>query len=258
MLSNSQIFEHIKTGQRLKVDMPGCPKVVQSVMLMCWRDNPVERPTFEQLECFCRQLCEADDYTLAESCDVITTHTRAGNAAIPAALSRLRISKQKLTPGVCLGKGNFGSVWSAILSSPAAPPCIVAMKCQMPNQPKRASIDFFNEAILMSRFDHCNILKIVGISSDAQPAFAILELSQVCMQCRSAVEQPVRCFLQLDCHCLWNGRKVCIVEKEVTSATDCDLRNIRGAWFEVRLKPPTFRMRACSLPPLAFLLPTVW
>ncbi|KAH3766375.1 Src tyrosine kinase 2 [Pelomyxa schiedti] len=47
-LANTGVLSHIKKGNRLPIPI-NCPESLFKVMLNCWKENPEERPTFEEI-----------------------------------------------------------------------------------------------------------------------------------------------------------------------------------------------------------------
>ena len=47
-MSNYEVLERVPQGYRMPCPS-GCPEALYQIMIECWRDDPVSRPTFETL-----------------------------------------------------------------------------------------------------------------------------------------------------------------------------------------------------------------
>ena len=47
-MTKQQVLEAVPVGYRMPCPS-GCPEALYQIMLECWRDDPVSRPTFETL-----------------------------------------------------------------------------------------------------------------------------------------------------------------------------------------------------------------
>ena len=76
-----------------------------------------------------------------------------------------------------LGQGNFGMVikGEAMGINPHEPSTLVAIKMLKEKSGKNAKDDFKKEALLMSQFNHPNILKLLGVCFDQEPLYLIFE-----------------------------------------------------------------------------------
>ncbi|XP_067210065.1 ALK tyrosine kinase receptor isoform X2 [Linepithema humile] len=85
-----------------------------------------------------------------------------------------QISRECITIGESVGEGAFGRVYQGMYkySSEEYP---VAVK-MLPLKTPQAEHDFICEAVLMSKFNHPNIVQFIGVSFDKHPWFIILEL----------------------------------------------------------------------------------
>jgi len=57
-MTNQQVMDMLETGQR-HPQPSNCPREMYDIMLMCWKRNAIERPTFEFL------FHTMDDYNVA-------------------------------------------------------------------------------------------------------------------------------------------------------------------------------------------------
>ncbi|KAK2143367.1 hypothetical protein LSH36_849g00011 [Paralvinella palmiformis] len=88
------------------------------------------------------------------------------------------IPRQHLLLIRALGQGAFGEVYQGYLSNlpPEATDMPVAVKTLPALSTEQAEMDFLMEALIMSKFDHPNIVKFVGVCFEKHPRFIILEL----------------------------------------------------------------------------------
>ena len=81
-----------------------------------------------------------------------------------------------------LGEGNFGSVFKAKLETHAlkkgSREQYVAVKSIRPDAPVSAREALFGEAVLMTQFDHKNVLQILGVISRRDQSMVILEFCE--------------------------------------------------------------------------------
>ncbi|CAH1791155.1 unnamed protein product [Owenia fusiformis] len=88
------------------------------------------------------------------------------------------IARDKLTLVKALGQGAFGEVYQGYLSSvPREPVDLpVAVKTLPALCTDQAEMDFLMEALIMSKFNHPNIVRLIGVCFEKHPRFIILEL----------------------------------------------------------------------------------
>ena len=97
-----------------------------------------------------------------------------------------QIPREKVLLQQRLGRGAFGEVYAGRLFDDEDQCCVhldpgaglpVAVKT-LPEFPTydTAEIDFLTEALMMCKFDHHNVVKLIGVSFDRPPRFIILEL----------------------------------------------------------------------------------
>uniref|UniRef100_A0AAR2IZN4 non-specific protein-tyrosine kinase n=1 Tax=Pygocentrus nattereri TaxID=42514 RepID=A0AAR2IZN4_PYGNA len=72
-------------------------------------------------------------------------------------------------------KGNFGEVFSGRLHSDNTP---VAVKACRENLPPEHKNKFLMEARILKQYDHPNIVKLIGVCTQKQPIYIIMELVQ--------------------------------------------------------------------------------
>lgn len=77
--------------------------------------------------------------------------------------------------GQSIGRGNFGEVFSGRLRSDNTP---VAVKACRENLPAEHKNKFLMEARILKQYDHPNIVKLIGVCTQKQPIYIIMELVQ--------------------------------------------------------------------------------
>ncbi|XP_077138227.1 ALK tyrosine kinase receptor [Ranitomeya variabilis] len=76
-----------------------------------------------------------------------------------------------------LGHGAFGEVYEGqVMSIPNDPPLKVAVKTLPEVCSEQDELDFLMEALIISKFNHQNIVRCIGVSLQALPRFILLEL----------------------------------------------------------------------------------
>ncbi|CAK6444417.1 unnamed protein product [Pipistrellus nathusii] len=82
------------------------------------------------------------------------------------------LSHEDVTLGELLGKGNFGEVFKGILKDKTA----VAVKTCKEDLPQELKMKFLQEAKILKQYDHPNIVKLIGVCTQRQPIYIIMEL----------------------------------------------------------------------------------
>ncbi|KAJ8247498.1 hypothetical protein GJAV_G00247090 [Gymnothorax javanicus] len=77
--------------------------------------------------------------------------------------------------GQQIGRGNFGEVFSGRLRSDNTP---VAVKSCRDNLPPELKNKFLMEARILKQYDHPNIVKLIGVCTQKQPIYIVMELVQ--------------------------------------------------------------------------------
>ncbi|XP_029920801.1 tyrosine-protein kinase Fer isoform X2 [Myripristis murdjan] len=75
--------------------------------------------------------------------------------------------------GDLLGKGNFGEVFKGTLQRDKTP---VAVKTCKEDLPPELKIRFLSEARILKQYDHPNIVKLIGVCTQRQPIYIVMEL----------------------------------------------------------------------------------
>ncbi|XP_035273383.1 tyrosine-protein kinase Fes/Fps [Anguilla anguilla] len=77
--------------------------------------------------------------------------------------------------GEHIGRGNFGEVYSGRLRSDNTP---VAVKSCRESLPPELKNKFLMEARILKHYDHPNIVKLIGVCTQKQPIYIVMELVQ--------------------------------------------------------------------------------
>ncbi|KFD70754.1 hypothetical protein M514_06014 [Trichuris suis] len=113
--------------------------------------------------------------TKPNSADVLGQIPVADVEALPHILRNCISIKREL------GHGAFGEVYEGLaynLPKFGSKTLPVAVKTLRPNSPASEKIRFIKEAILMSRFDHPNVVALRGVCFETEPHWIILELME--------------------------------------------------------------------------------
>ncbi|XP_045421646.1 tyrosine-protein kinase Fer isoform X1 [Lemur catta] len=82
------------------------------------------------------------------------------------------LNHEDVTLGELLGKGNFGEVYKGTLKDKTS----VAVKTCKEDLPQELKIKFLQEAKILKQYDHPNIVKLIGVCTQRQPVYIIMEL----------------------------------------------------------------------------------
>ncbi|XP_010223288.1 PREDICTED: tyrosine-protein kinase Fer-like, partial [Tinamus guttatus] len=82
------------------------------------------------------------------------------------------LSHEDVTLGELLGKGNFGEVYKGTLKDKIP----VAVKTCKEDLPQELKIKFLSEARILKQYDHPNIVKLIGVCTQRQPIYIVMEL----------------------------------------------------------------------------------
>ncbi|XP_041324274.1 tyrosine-protein kinase Fer-like [Pyrgilauda ruficollis] len=82
------------------------------------------------------------------------------------------LNHEDVTLGELLGKGNFGEVYKGTLKDKTP----VAIKTCKEDLPQELKIKFLSEARILKQYDHPNIVKLIGVCTQRQPIYIVMEL----------------------------------------------------------------------------------
>ncbi|KAM9794311.1 tyrosine-protein kinase Fer [Syngnathus typhle] len=83
------------------------------------------------------------------------------------------LNHEDVALGELLGKGNFGEVFKGTLLRDKTP---VAVKTCKEDLPPELKIRFLSEARILKQYDHPNIVKLIGVCTQRQPIYIVMEL----------------------------------------------------------------------------------
>lgn len=83
------------------------------------------------------------------------------------------LNHEDVVLGELLGKGNFGEVFAGTLQRDKTP---VAVKTCKEDLPPELKIRFLSEARILKQYDHPNIVKLIGVCTQRQPIYIVMEL----------------------------------------------------------------------------------
>nr|XP_057912075.1 tyrosine-protein kinase Fer isoform X2 [Doryrhamphus excisus] len=83
------------------------------------------------------------------------------------------LNHEDVVLGELLGKGNFGEVFKGTLLRDKTP---VAVKTCKEDLPPELKIRFLSEARILKQYDHSNIVKLIGVCTQRQPIYIVMEL----------------------------------------------------------------------------------
>ncbi|XP_069481578.1 tyrosine-protein kinase Fer isoform X1 [Ambystoma mexicanum] len=82
------------------------------------------------------------------------------------------LNHEDVTLGELLGKGNFGEVFKGTLKDKTP----VAVKTCKEDLPQELKMKFLSEARILKQYDHSNIVKLIGVCTQRQPIYIVMEL----------------------------------------------------------------------------------
>ncbi|KAM6902785.1 tyrosine-protein kinase Fer isoform 1-T1 [Xenentodon cancila] len=83
------------------------------------------------------------------------------------------LNHEDVVLGELLGKGNFGEVFKGTLQRDKI---AVAVKTCKEDLPPELKIRFLSEARILKQYDHPNIVKLIGVCTQRQPIYIVMEL----------------------------------------------------------------------------------
>lgn len=91
-------------------------------------------------------------------------------------LDEWEIPKERVVINRTIGAGAFGTVYGGeCMISEDSAWVAVAVKTLKKGSTAENKLDFLGEADMMKRFDHRNIIKLIGLSTRVEPIYMIME-----------------------------------------------------------------------------------
>lgn len=160
-MTDAEVKRKVPDGYRMSAP-PACPSGLYEIMLQCWKENPLHRPAFNQLQKNIENLI-----TREKKWDTKDT----------------QVSKEQK-----LGTGRFGEVWSGKWRDTQ-----IAVKYLMPSTCSNEL--FLWEAEIMKTLDHPSVIKLHAICTQPGKPFIVIEamdrtLLEVLRQRNSPLKLP--------------------------------------------------------------------
>lgn len=90
-------------------------------------------------------------------------------------LDKWEIAREKIVINRKLGEGAFGAVYGGELDMAEKGWVMVAVKTLKEGSTAEEKLDFLSEAEVMKRFDHNNIVKLLGVCMKTEPTYTVME-----------------------------------------------------------------------------------
>ncbi|CAJ1049136.1 tyrosine-protein kinase Fes/Fps [Xyrichtys novacula] len=196
--------------------LPTVQEVDRPLVQQDWYHGAIPRPEVEQLlkndgDFLVRKSQEKQGYVLSVRWEGVCKHFLIQNTdnlyrldgegfhSIPQLISHLHSSRQQITKksnivlkkpvlkdkwvlehddiilGQLIGRGNFGEVYSGRLRSDNSPVAVKSCKESLAPEHKNK---FLMEARILKQYDHPNIVRLIGVCTQKQPIYIIMELIQ--------------------------------------------------------------------------------
>ncbi|KAF5297767.1 hypothetical protein FQR65_LT09941 [Abscondita terminalis] len=97
------------------------------------------------------------------------------NASNIAGLDKWEIARESVVINRKLGEGAFGTVYGGEAKFPESGWLAVAVKTLKVGSSTEEKLDFLSEAEVMKRFDHKNIVRLLGVCTKKEPVYTIME-----------------------------------------------------------------------------------
>lgn len=91
-------------------------------------------------------------------------------------LDKWEVPREKVVINRKLGEGAFGTVYGGEANLPDTGWVPIAVKTLKIGSSTEQKLDFLSEADIMKRFDHKNIVKLLGVCTKEEPVYTIMEL----------------------------------------------------------------------------------
>lgn len=92
-----------------------------------------------------------------------------------AGLDKWEIARESVVINRKLGEGAFGTVYGGEANFPESGWVAVAVKTLKLGSKTEEKLDFLSEAEVMKRFDHKNIVRLLGVCTKKEPVYTIME-----------------------------------------------------------------------------------
>ncbi|XP_072716346.1 tyrosine-protein kinase Fer isoform X5 [Mycteria americana] len=178
LLSQKQALEELKqTVQQLRCSEAKFAAQKELLEQKVQENDGKEPPPVVNYEEDARSVTSMDKKDKVSRFDTIR-HSIAGIIRSPKSMlgsssdKKWVLNHEDVTLGELLGKGNFGEVYKGTLKDKTP----VAVKTCKEDLPQELKIKFLSEARILKQYDHPNIVKLIGVCTQRQPIYIVMEL----------------------------------------------------------------------------------
>ncbi|KAM7076179.1 tyrosine-protein kinase Fer isoform 4-T4 [Ciconia maguari] len=178
LLSQKQALEELKqTVQQLRCSEAKFTAQKELLEQKVQENDGKEPPPVVNYEEDARSVTSMDKKDKVSRFDTIR-HSIAGIIRSPKSMlgsssdKKWVLNHEDVTLGELLGKGNFGEVYKGTLKDKTP----VAVKTCKEDLPQELKIKFLSEARILKQYDHPNIVKLIGVCTQRQPIYIVMEL----------------------------------------------------------------------------------
>ncbi|XP_069654882.1 tyrosine-protein kinase Fes/Fps isoform X4 [Haliaeetus albicilla] len=155
--------------------MPLIPEVQKPLCQQVWYHGAIPRVEVQELlscsgDFLVRESQGKQEYVLSVLWDGQLRHF-----IIQAADDKWVLNHEDVLLGERIGRGNFGEVFSGRLRADNTP---VAVKSCRETLPPELKARFLQEARILKQYNHPNIVRLIGVCTQKQPIYIVMELVQ--------------------------------------------------------------------------------
>ncbi|XP_071669994.1 tyrosine-protein kinase Fes/Fps isoform X3 [Patagioenas fasciata] len=155
--------------------VPLIPEVQKPLCQQVWYHGAIPRAEVQELlscsgDFLVRESQGKQEYVLSVLWDGQPRHF-----IIQAADDKWVLNHEDVLLGERIGRGNFGEVFSGRLRADNTP---VAVKSCRETLPPELKAKFLQEARILKQYNHPNIVRLIGVCTQKQPIYIVMELVQ--------------------------------------------------------------------------------
>ncbi|KAM6388171.1 tyrosine-protein kinase Fes/Fps isoform 2-T2 [Pluvialis apricaria] len=155
--------------------VPLIPEVQKPLCQQVWYHGAIPRSEVQELlscsgDFLVRESQGKQEYVLSVLWDGQPRHF-----IIQAADDKWVLNHEDVLLGERIGRGNFGEVFSGRLRADNTP---VAVKACRETVPPELKAKFLQEARILKQYNHPNIVRLIGVCTQKQPIYIVMELVQ--------------------------------------------------------------------------------
>ncbi|XP_074456232.1 tyrosine-protein kinase Fes/Fps isoform X2 [Larus michahellis] len=163
------------TKYLLPPPVPLIPEVQKPLCQQAWYHGAIPRSEVQELlscsgDFLVRESQGKQEYVLSVLWDGQPRHF-----IIQAADDKWVLNHEDVLLGERIGRGNFGEVFSGRLRADNTP---VAVKSCRETLPPELKAKFLQEARILKQYNHPNIVRLIGVCTQKQPIYIVMELVQ--------------------------------------------------------------------------------